>query len=580
MQKGHTFPLPGEAENMEYVGFLHSMLPFYEFIGSLNYFKDSKTIVDMPLRKPVGEFLQAFNDLKSEISEDPTAVTEEEREHLLSFIAKWFHPVGSDTESAPCRQLEMEGDDFHMKNDVTFDTFKEYLLNCWPKFCRQSSDIGRKDPPVSSLVPAPNPFIIPGERFRESYYWDSFWIILGLLEIDADHVDIAKGVLRNFSHMIRLFGMIPNGFRSYYLNRSQPPMFGNMVRALHDKLKSDGVLLEFLPAALTELEFWRSSWRSIQVVADDGSIYTMSRYYSSWHKPRPESLKEDVSSWKEFLDSRDGSDDPLNIPSVEMEFYRHIAAAAESGWDFSTRWLTSSNKLSSIRTTNMLPADLNALVMLAEMNAGHMAQLLGWHDDAEKCFQEARQRQNAIQNVLWDPSHNRWRDVVVQPTNDGVYRVAGYARDEQYASDWVPLWCGCAAPDSVQALAAIASLKASHIYTSGGIAASSIRSGQQWDWPNVWPPLQYFLAEGCGTFGGSEGRAMRRSIISSFLESAFEAWRNKGTLPEKLDCERKGGTGCGGEYDCVEGFGWTNGLALYWTIDVQNTSEGYNHSIP
>jgi len=146
----------------------------------------------MPLRKPVGEFLQAFNDLKSEISEDPTAVTEEEREHLLSFIAKWFHPVGSDTESAPCRQLEMEGDDFHMKNDVTFDTFKEYLLNCWPKFCRQSSDIGRKDPPVSSLVPAPNRFIIPGERFRESYYWDSFWIILGLLEIDADHVDIAK----------------------------------------------------------------------------------------------------------------------------------------------------------------------------------------------------------------------------------------------------------------------------------------------------------------------------------------------------------------------------------------------------
>jgi len=390
---------------------------------------------------------------------------------------------------------------------------------------------------------------------------------------------VLQGILRNFSHMICLFGMVPNGFRSYYLNRSQPPMFGNMVRVLYDKLKSDEVLLEFLPAALTELEFWRSR-RSIKVRADDGSIYTMSRYFSSWQTPRPESWKEDVSSWREYVDSRNGSEDQVNIPADEMEFYRHIAAAAESGWDFSTRWLTSSNKLSSIRTTNILPADLNALVMLAEMNAGHMAQLLGWHHDAERCFLEARQRQNAIQSVLWDPYHDRWRDILVHPTDDGVYRAVGYSRDEQYASDWVPLWCGCAAPGSVQALAAIASLKASPIYNFGVIAASSIRSGQQWDWPNVWPPLQYFLAEGCGAFGGNEGRAMRQSIISNFLESAFEAWKKKGTLPEKLDCEKKGETGSGGEYDCVEGFGWTNGLALFWTHGVQKTHEGYGHPLP
>ena len=380
--------------------------------------------------------------------------------------------------------------------------------------------------------------------------------------------------------MIRLFGMIPNGFRSYYLNRSQPPMFGNMIRMMYDKLKSDEVLLEFLPAALIELEFWRSR-RSIQVEADDGRIYTMSRYDSSWHMPRPESWKEDVGSWREYLlDCRNGSEDPvMDIPSDEKEFFRHIAAAAESGWDFSTRWLTNSNKLSSIRTTNVLPADLNALVMLAETNAGHMAELLGWHDEAEKCFLEARQRQNAIQNILWDPSHNRWRDVLVEPKSDGSYRVAGYSRDEHYASDWVPLWCGCASPDSEQAVAAVASLKASPIYTVGGIAASSIRSGQQWDWPNVWPPLQYFLAEGCGVFGGNEGRAMRRSIISSFLESAFEAWRKKETLPEKLDCERKGGMGSGGEYDCVEGFGWTNGLALCWINGVQKSCQGKGASL-
>ena len=146
----------------------------------------------MPLRKPVEDFLKAFNDLKFEISEDPTAVTEKEREQVLSFIKEWFHPVGVDTEKAPCGQLETEVKEISMEEDVNLDSFKKYLSNCWPNVCRQSSDIGRKDPPVSSLVPAPNPFIIPGERFRESYYWDSFWIMLGLLEIDADHVEIAK----------------------------------------------------------------------------------------------------------------------------------------------------------------------------------------------------------------------------------------------------------------------------------------------------------------------------------------------------------------------------------------------------
>lgn len=156
----------------------------------------------------MGEFLQAFNDLKSDLkSEGSTSVTEEEkREQVLSFIATWFYPVGMDTESAPCGQMETKGKGISTEEHETFDSFKEYLLKCWPKFCRQSSDIGRRDPPVSSLVPAPNPFIIPGERFRESYYWDSFWIILGLLEIDDAHVEIAKVIFDfNLSDLIQSF---------------------------------------------------------------------------------------------------------------------------------------------------------------------------------------------------------------------------------------------------------------------------------------------------------------------------------------------------------------------------------------
>ena len=70
--------------------------------------------------------------------------------------------------------------------------------------------------------------IIPGGRFRESYYWDTYWIIKGL--ITCDMIQTAQHLVVNFILMIESYGMIPNGFRQYFLNRSQPPYFALMIK--------------------------------------------------------------------------------------------------------------------------------------------------------------------------------------------------------------------------------------------------------------------------------------------------------------------------------------------------------------
>lgn len=81
-----------------------------------------------------------------------------------------------------------------------------------------------------SIIRRSLPFIIPGGRFRESYYWDSYWIVLGLLACDMEVT--AQGLVRNLLDDVSTYGFVPNGGRIYYLNRSQPPLLSDMVVAL------------------------------------------------------------------------------------------------------------------------------------------------------------------------------------------------------------------------------------------------------------------------------------------------------------------------------------------------------------
>ena len=49
------------------------------------------------------------------------------------------------------------------------------------------------------------------------------------------------------------------------------------------------------------------------------------------------------------------------------EVYRDLRAAAESGWDFSSRWFADGRTLATIHTTDLIPPDLNALLHHLEL---------------------------------------------------------------------------------------------------------------------------------------------------------------------------------------------------------------------
>ena len=387
--------------------------------------------------------------------------------------------------------------------------------------------------------------------------------------------------------MIRQTGMVPNGFRSYYLNRSQPPMFTSMVYMMYQYRKSIDILIEFLPAVKSELLFWRSGERSVKVPnPNDSSLWiTVTRYHSSWTKPRPESLREDLETFSKFKDGMGLSWDALSgeeKASKRKRLFTDICAAAESGWDFSSRWLDESNSLSSIRTTKVLPVDLNAILMKSEYLLSEMSKVVGDKETQQQFSELYLERLEALDNVFWDDDRSKWRDILVDDdTDDSLPVCCGFAREEDYASDWVPLWCmsHLAHSRTESFTRAMVSLKNSKINAAGGIAASAVYTGQQWDWPNVWPPSQYFLAEGCRFLTGNlESIELSNSIEQRYLNSCAIAWKDRATLPEKFDCEMSGGLGCGGEYECVQGFGWTTGLALHWISPPDTHSQSRDDS--
>ena len=204
----------------------------------------------------------------------------------------------------------------------------------------------------SSLLPLPNPYIVPGGRFREVYYWDSYFTMLGLKE--SGEIKIIQDMVSNFAYLIETYGHIPNGNRTYYLGRSQPPFFSCMVELLAG-IQGDSIYQKFLPAMEKEYEFWMDGADKLK----DGDAYRrvvrlkngdlLNRYWDDSMVPRQESWREDYMTAEKSGRNK-------------IEMYKHLRAGAESGIDFSSRWFTDHKSIGTIQTTDILPVDLNSLM--------------------------------------------------------------------------------------------------------------------------------------------------------------------------------------------------------------------------
>lgn len=477
--------------------------PLFAAVQESNLFSDSKTFADAHPRRTSAEILADWHA-------NPRA----NQDDLQNFVRQNFDiPVDPEIRSPEPTDLAA------------------HIVGLWPLLTRTSSHPAAG----SSELSLPYPYVVPGGRFRELYYWDSYFTMLGLVR--SGHQDLVENMINNFGSLLDRLGHIPNGTRSYYTSRSHPPFFYLMAGLSRDQ--SIGARRQRLGWMRTEYEFWMAGADILcpgdmcrrVVRLNDGSV--LNRYWDDSAAPRDESWNEDVTLARQ---------NPWRVPA---ELWRDIRAAAESGWDFSSRWLENPMSLASIRTTRLVPIDLNALMFGLEQAIANNAQKLGDDAQAHHFTALADRRARAINDHLWN--------------FDGGY-YADFDLDRQCASDQLtaaaafPLFVR-AAPNERAGHTAMAITK---LLRTGGLITSLCDSGEQWDAPNGWAPLQWIAVMGLHQYSET---TLANEISQRWLAMVSAHFDASGQLFEKYDvvaCT----AGSGGEYATETGFGWTNGVTL------------------
>lgn len=410
-------------------------------------------------------------------------------------------------------------------------TLAEHIDALWDQLERRAVS----PEPWSSALALPEPFVVPGGRFRELYYWDSYFTMLGLAT--SGRRDLVESMVTDFAYLIDTYGHVPNGTRTYYLSRSQPPFFYEMVALLSPRAPATA-FARYLTELRREYSYWmdgaaslpRSTARRRVVRLGDGAI--LNRYWDDSDLPRDESYREDTT-----LAER-------SARRAEL-VYRDVRAAAESGWDFSSRWLADGRTLSTIHATDVVPVDLNSLLYGLEVairdGCGHSGDLACQGEFRRR----AERRRTAINAYLWNPRTSAYGDYdwVRHARRDGASAAALY-----------PLFVG----EATRAQARGAARAAERVLLkAGGIVPTPVESGQQWDSPNGWAPLQWIAVRGFEHYGQTR---LARAVACRWLATVQRVFDEQHRLLEKYDVVHPGRGGGGGEYPLQDGFGWTNGV--------------------
>ncbi|WP_139924899.1 alpha,alpha-trehalase TreF [Hymenobacter sp. DG01] len=411
---------------------------------------------------------------------------------------------------------------------------RHHLDTLWSVLRRPGQD---SVAPYSSLLPLPRPYVVPGGRFREVYYWDSYFTMLGLRV--SGRPELIRGMLDNFAFLITRYGFIPNGNRTYYLTRSQPPFFSRMVELLAQE-QGDTVLRRYHQPLLREYQFWMAGADSVAPGKAYRSVVrlpgreTLNRYWDRSEEPREESYLQDVTA------ARRSSQPP-------GQFYRNVRAAAASGWDFSSRWFVPGQGLESIRTTSLVPVDLNCLLYQLELTLARSSQLRGEAAAARRFQAQAAARAKAVQRYCWDARAGWFQDYDWELRRHSAVRtLAGL----------FPLESGLATPAQARKVAAVLRQE---FLKAGGLVTTLTATGQQWDAPNAWAPLQWVAVQGLRRYQQQE---LAGTVARRWIELNHRVFQQTGKLMEKYDVVNTAALGGGGEYPLQDGFGWTNGVLL------------------
>ncbi len=425
----------------------------------------------------------------------------------------------------------------------------------------------------AGLLYLPNKYVVPGGRFNEMYGWDSYFIILGLIE--DGRVDTARGMVENFFFEIANYGGILNANRTYYFTRSQPPFLSSMVRAVYDAELAEGHgdeaaawMEKAYPYMVRDHALWLSDFHK---AGDTG----LARYYDLGEGPVEEMADDstyypDVIRWllahpeghNDYLVSAPDAPDAaeqakLAQTSCDMgisevcahahvdghwlsrDFYKGDRAMRESGFDPSFRFGVFDGS-----THHYAPVCLNALLYKYETDLAWMADHLKKPAEAKRWTAAAAARKAAINKYLWNAQKGMYFDYDFMARKQSSYN---------YVTTYYPLWAGVA--DGAQAKADEAQLKL--FEHPGGPAMSDLDSGVQWDLPYGWAPATWIAVEGLHRAGDMPD-AVR--ISRRFMQMVSQNYTCDKTIREKYDvvtASTQVNVESGYKMNVI-GFGWTN----------------------
>jgi alpha,alpha-trehalase len=452
-----------------------------------------------------------------------------------------------------------------------------------PRKVTHFGELKLTDIPHPGLLYLPNPYVVPGGRFNEMYGWDSYFILLGLVQ--DGKVDLARGMVENFFYEIENYGGILNANRTYYFTRSQPPYLSSMIREIYEAKPDKEWLAKAYDFAKKDHALWESSFHR---AGDTG----LARYFDIGEGPVPE-MADDSSYYPDvirYIEGHtgdggekyllDGPEHPMGKEAAELkksscdvdtsvvcmkawaagkrltaDFYRGDRAMRESGFDPSFRF-----GIFDGSTHHYAPVCLNSLLYKYERDMQHFAEILGKPAEARHWAEVAEARHKAVDKYLWDAEKGMYYDYDFLAKKRSTY---------VYVTTFDPLWAKMSTPEQAKAVMGhLPELEMAH-----GLAMSTTNSGVQWDLPFGWAPCNWPSVVGMMNYGYS---ADARRISEKFTTMVDNNYAAIGTIREKYDVV----TGTADAQVAIGyksneiGFGWTNAVYLKMRTLLQESGQG------
>lgn len=394
---------------------------------------------------------------------------------------------------------------------------KKYIDENFEKCVRYSPEDN------GNLIGMPYRYTVPStESFNELYYWDTYFTNVGLLKIGK--AALAKSNVDNMLYLVDKFGFMPNGSRTFYLNRSQPPFLSEMVKDVYNYFKDRTWLYGAYNTLLKEYDFWQNNRNSVIGLNHYDSAYT------------DETLKE----FKDMFIERVGE-----IPdNITTDIGRHSLATAESGWDMTPRF--------EYEAYNYAAIDLNSLLYCLEKNMEYFSGILE-NGESSVWAERSEKRRNLMSRYMVNKSGLLTDYNYVEDKHSPIFSVASY----------FAMFAGAASKEQAQALAD----NLNRIEETCGIStcerfegeSRGNKIGYQWDYPNGWACLQYIVVKGLANYGYIEDAARIAEKYVSLVEKIFEKTEN---FWEKYNVS-DGTINVVNEYKMPTMLGWSAGVYIY-----------------